>query len=51
MGYNRIQCRAVVLAMFNIQIVPPRTWLHKKKDLTKIGCGDCKWIEMSQAPI
>jgi hypothetical protein len=49
--YIRIQCLAVVLAMLNLQIVLPGTWLHKKKDLTKIGFGDCKWIEMAQAPI
>jgi hypothetical protein len=51
--YNRIQCRAVVLAIMNLQIMLTGTRLdtRKKKDLTKIGCGDCKWTEVAQAPI
>jgi hypothetical protein len=39
-----VQWRALVLAVLNLQVLLPESYLISKMALTEIGCDDGRWI-------
>jgi hypothetical protein len=48
LAQDRIQWWALVLAVLNLRVVPPESWLVSKLDLGETGCGDGWWMKLAQ---
>jgi hypothetical protein len=48
LAQDRVQWRALVLAMLNLRVLLPESWLISKMDLREIGCEDGRWMELAQ---
>jgi hypothetical protein len=45
---DRVQWRALVVAVLNLRVLLPESWLISKLDLREICCEDGKWMELAQ---
>ena len=48
LAQDRVQWRALVLAVLNLRVLPPESQLISKIYLREIGCEDGRWIELAQ---
>jgi hypothetical protein len=45
---DRVQWRALVLAVLNLRVLLTESKLISKMDLREIGCEDGRWMELAQ---
>jgi hypothetical protein len=48
LAQDRVQWQALLLAVLNLQILLPESYLISKRDLREMGCEDVRWIELAQ---
>jgi uncharacterized integral membrane protein len=48
LAQNRVQWRALVLAVLNLRVLLPESQLISEMDLRETGCEDGRWIELAQ---
>jgi hypothetical protein len=48
LAQDRVQWRALVLAVLKLRVLLPERKLISKMDLRKIGCEDGRWMELAQ---
>jgi hypothetical protein len=48
LAQDRVQWRALVLAVLNLRVLLPESQLISKMDLTEISCEDERWMELAQ---
>jgi hypothetical protein len=48
LAQDRIQWRALVLAVLNLRVLLPESWLISRLDLREVGREDGRWMELAQ---
>jgi hypothetical protein len=44
---DRVQWQALLLAVLNLLVLLPESYLISKMDLREIGCEDGRWVELA----
>ena len=48
LAQDRVQWWAFVLAVLNLCVLLPESYLISKMDITEIGCEDGRWMELAE---
>jgi hypothetical protein len=48
LAQDRVQWRALVLAVLNLRVLLPESQLISEMDLRETGCEDGRWMELAQ---
>jgi hypothetical protein len=48
LAQDRVQWRALLLAVLNLRVLLPESWLISKMDLVEISCENGRWMELAQ---
>jgi hypothetical protein len=48
MAQDRVHWQALVLAVLNLRVLLPDSYLIIKVDLKELGCKDGSWMELAQ---
>jgi hypothetical protein len=48
LAQDHVQLRYLVLAVLNIRVLLPGSYLTSEMDLTEMGCEDGRWMELAQ---
>jgi hypothetical protein len=48
LAQDRVQWRALILAVWNLRVMLPESQLISKMDLRKTGCENERWMELAQ---